>query len=1257
MADQENVRIRLTTTANTRGINQTQRSLNSLNATSATTQARLNAIGAANTSNTNAVNAHNKALQNQQRIMRRTQTLFSSFTKLLMKGFKLAMKGALIETVAYAAALSSVNLLLKSGAGLVKAYNATLTGLGVAAANATAGVAAFVAIFTQAMRQFAAAQSSASYGGNFAGASQALRTMQSDTQLAVFGLQSLNSAFAAASKNAKITGASVASIRGLSDFAVASGDMEKGLIAAANLVTLLQSGKGAGTAEVLNVAKELGPEFEKAFKKATSSGKKSNKDLLAMFASGELSQAAGIAGTAANVRGSLMGQLKTFAAEFQVLFADIGQSFIGPTQRTFDELTRIFRRTVVQISGQLNIFANGPFQNVIVAGFDRLGTFTARLVNEYLPRTEEVLGKIADGWTRISSGTKNTFTRLERFLKRFSEASAEINKFFGGIFRTIGSEFKQGFEGFGQLVIDNRDEFQQFGVAIQNLIKSLFDFSRAVREAFFNALPAITGIVDSITQLAGALQLLISAISSLGPTGSLIGFGSLFLGGKAFGARNKPGGAAGFLSQNKNFLAAGAMAIPSMMPGLGAVGDIATAAMLGGFGGSKIKGIADARYAKAVAAVAQQNAAIQAANATKLPYQMQPLLSNPTRKMKPLGRFGAGARLIGAGAVAAGGSMATNYAIDFMEGKFSNTAANIGTGIAGGAATGAGIGALLAPFSLGLSVAIGAVAGAIIGGFTGWVKSGEAKKKARQAGSSFAGGYADEITKLVQTGNIKEAEAAIATFGNTIEEVSEKVTRSSEFRAAGEEEFKRRMDVVQPAVDMFNRNLRDLTEVTGLAEEQIISTAMAAEVDLSSSLLDLQGILSATGLAVGRFGQDFNNAISMALGESVSGIQRQLQILQSPSVLNEAALGFSELAEAGTVTDEDRARLLSTVFEQATLIYGNDPLRAAEYVRENIGTRTAPGLQFTTAGGPLSGLQADFFGGGGEQLLQAGYAPIADALRTTIVENVISAVAAGGGTVQRTSIENALRGMSFEELSTLGRQVSREGFLTGTLGMVKDEDGTRSFVSAGAENQLLELIGKQIDITQSESSQITESIDGLGLILDPLKTAIDNFNANIQDLIDAVKTGDTYSPRRNLVSTMSKHNRFDGMIAGKRSVTSSMRNMGLGSPSSDHAFGLAYDLTGQNLGLYQTAVRAGGGYAEFHGAGGSRHLHVVPGDAPIGDTATPVVPMRQMSGGSYSSADSYTINVYPTEGMSPAEIADAVMEKIKREQRSARERN
>lgn len=149
-----------------------------------------------------------------------------------------------------------------------------------------------------------------------------------------------------------------------------------------------------------------------------------------------------------------------------------------------------------------------------------------------------------------------------------------------------------------------------------------------------------------------------------------------------------------------------------------------------------------------------------------------------------------------------------------------------------------------------------------------------------------------------------------------------------------------------------------------------------------------------------------------------------------------------------------------------------------------------------------------------------------------------------------------------------------------------------------------------------------------------------------------VKVGDT-STSKALRATMGAHSRFNSMLPGKRMITSSWREWGLGSPSSDHATGRAYDLTGDNLGQYSKFINDAGGFAEFHGVGGERHLHVVPPIGPIGDRSSPVS-MSSSSGSPTYGGDSFNITV--VESGSARETADEVVQQIIALQRQNRRR-
>jgi len=147
---------------------------------------------------------------------------------------------------------------------------------------------------------------------------------------------------------------------------------------------------------------------------------------------------------------------------------------------------------------------------------------------------------------------------------------------------------------------------------------------------------------------------------------------------------------------------------------------------------------------------------------------------------------------------------------------------------------------------------------------------------------------------------------------------------------------------------------------------------------------------------------------------------------------------------------------------------------------------------------------------------------------------------------------------------------------------------------------------------------------------------------------------------------------IDTGVPGKRKMTSSWRDFNLGSINSDHVTGNAYDLTGQNLGEYAWTVKQGGGLAEFHGWGSSRHLHVIPGMDPLGrwfedykwgqqlagatgDSPTPAVPKIAANSSAVGSSHNYSVVVNGANA-DPNQIADAVINKIQRMERDKKER-
>jgi len=145
-------------------------------------------------------------------------------------------------------------------------------------------------------------------------------------------------------------------------------------------------------------------------------------------------------------------------------------------------------------------------------------------------------------------------------------------------------------------------------------------------------------------------------------------------------------------------------------------------------------------------------------------------------------------------------------------------------------------------------------------------------------------------------------------------------------------------------------------------------------------------------------------------------------------------------------------------------------------------------------------------------------------------------------------------------------------------------------------------------------------------------------------------SGDTTTSRFS--RTLAAHSSFNAMTPGKRLITSGIRNTNVGSMNSDHITGRAFDLTGDNLVSYSQNVKEAGGFAEFHGGPGEqRHLHVVP---PVGDSSSSYVGGGGSGGGSTSNY--YTIEVNASAGMDEEALANKVLDKIKRAERTSSER-
>jgi hypothetical protein len=240
----------------------------------------------------------------------------------------------------------------------------------------------------------------------------------------------------------------------------------------------------------------------------------------------------------------------------------------------------------------------------------------------------------------------------------------------------------------------------------------------------------------------------------------------------------------------------------------------------------------------------------------------------------------------------------------------------------------------------------------------------------------------------------------------------------------------------------------------------------------------------------------------------------------------------------------------------------------------------------------------------------------------------------------------------------LGAQSALSGYGMGELGLAKENTAALDDVATAATSMGTAAAGLEDAIKIFNTNMAGFFTAPLGEAPEWWKQGL-VYNEEDKSLRPA---GDTSTPRggaigdtstSKLSQTMGRHAAMNGQLTGKRTVTSSLRNYALGSPSSDHATGSAYDLVGQNLGQYSKLVHANGGFAEFHGSAANRHLHVVPGPG-VGDTSV-ARPISSATSGGGSTNNYYSIEVNGGNS-SPEAIAQMVMAKLQDRERSEKER-
>jgi hypothetical protein len=614
-----------------------------------------------------------------------------------------------------------------------------------------------------------------------------------------------------------------------------------------------------------------------------------------------------------------------------------------------------------------------------------------------------------------------------------------------------------------------------------------------------------------------------------------------------------------------------------------------------------------------------------------------------------------------------------------------NEAVGMLGGLGGGVAAGAMVGGL--PGAI-----VGGVAGALVGGMKAWWNRNERKKEeAREVGAAVAEdlfgsvlegiagvgsmamggprgplsmnrenrlrGIADRAaynTNIFKSGRgsrndenkamkqqIDDLYNQQAKYGIEMEEADylKALEKPREFLMTLSEDVLAMADSSKLLRESYDARMANRwTSALGMTEDAVISLADELGVNLYDATKSADEILSQLTRNMVHSYKELEHAFSDAAAEAISALDVAIAREEAPLVLNEAAQNIKDMIDEGGFKDADIIRELQAMYGGYLDFFEGDAIKAGVAFQQEL-----------VEGGAFG--QGKLLGGGEYgSIVQRIVSDIPSLIPTgSIGEMIRNTIGAQGFEVagmrgSDATLDQVLSGMTTSQLTTL---------LSGLEGAGDFKDMDVGQIQTALRNMGLDVMIQSIKDQSENDAQTFED-------------ASDKFQSSVNRLINALDEaaikiageGDTSTPRGDTTSsrfarTMSAHNSLSSMIAGKQIVTSGWRNSNLGSPSSDHLYGRALDLTGQNLGLYKTAVEAQGGFAEFHGSNGGRHLHVVPNVEAQGDSSSPVAIGMGGSGG--SATYNYTINVNGA-GADPQEIAETVMTRIKARERSDRER-
>lgn len=563
---------------------------------------------------------------------------------------------------------------------------------------------------------------------------------------------------------------------------------------------------------------------------------------------------------------------------------------------------------------------------------------------------------------------------------------------------------------------------------------------------------------------------------------------------------------------------------------------------------------------------------------------------------------------------------------------------------------------------------------------SGFVGKSEIVKAARRGGTMDQG--ANEILDVYRKGGSAADIVAMLEKNQSRYGLDDQQIKDIQKRPEESLKVVAKMEMRQKAqnhlTDVYSKRLDALTKITGRSEQEVEQMAMTMGVDLYDATVDFNDVVEKLGINVVKTREQLRGMQMDIALKGLDQFSKGLENLDSPKILDEQARAFRDMADAadGAITDSEFAEFIKG-FVPNMLNFAGGGLQGTIEQKRLFGRGGTEFKRFEGTPGTDSFVTSPFYG------MENTFTntPAGQAYQQYLDKTFKQGVGVAGGQINAKLFENTGAGRFImdtskfqDQFSLLGPDMQKQFINDLENGLLLPDDMT-NFTRG---DFMKRLSGYGLD-ANTLGLRAIEDDDALNIALDKMPqelkdtygTIIELFG-NFFDTRDEMKPDwytkefaakllekDTHSPRgkgvgdttsSRLSQTMSRHAQMDGMLTGKRTVTSAYRTTGLGSINSDHITGRAYDLVGQNLGAYQRLATANGGFAEFHGSNASRHLHVVPRLGAYGDTVSPriaTMPAQTSSGSASNGGINISQTIYGGQNASPDQIAEAAVRKMK----------